>query len=116
MAANNLAGLYSEHGGDLDRALQLAQTAKEAVPEDPLISDTLGWILYKRGVYQRALSLLQQSATKLPDSGEIQYHLGMVAYKVGDADLARKALTRAAMSPATFRGKEEARNVLGTLK
>ena len=40
-AANNLAWLLSEHGGDKDRALALAQTAKELVPEAPHVSDTL---------------------------------------------------------------------------
>ena len=40
-AANNLAWLLSEHGGDRDRALALAQTAKEQAPEDPRVSDTL---------------------------------------------------------------------------
>jgi len=40
-AANNLAGVLSEHGGDKDKALALAQTAKELVPEDPHVSDTL---------------------------------------------------------------------------
>ena len=35
------------------------------------ISDTLGWILYKRGIYQRA--------AKLPENPEIQYQLGMVS-------------------------------------
>src|SRR5205823_3291861 len=54
-AANNLAWIYAHEGGDKEKALQLAQTAKEAAPDDPHISDTLGWILYKRGVYQRAL-------------------------------------------------------------
>src|SRR4030095_6605446 len=48
-AANNLAYLYSEHGGDKDKALQLAQMAKEVAPEEPVIPDTLGWILYKHG-------------------------------------------------------------------
>jgi len=43
-------------------ALQLAQRAKEVAPDDPSISDTLGWILYKRGIYQRALGLLKESA------------------------------------------------------
>ena len=40
-AANNLVWLLSEHGGDKDRALALAQTAKELVPEAPHVSDTL---------------------------------------------------------------------------
>ena len=40
-AANNLAWVLSEHGGDRDRALALAQTAKELAPEDLNLSDTL---------------------------------------------------------------------------
>ena len=28
----------------------------------PHVSDTLGWILYKRGIHQRALALLKASA------------------------------------------------------
>ena len=40
-AANNLAWILSEHGGDKDRALALAQTAKELAPEDPQVSVTL---------------------------------------------------------------------------
>src|SRR5262249_58187781 len=75
-AANNLAVLYSEHGGDKEKALELAQRAKEAAPDDPHISDTLGWILYKRGVYQRAVTMLKESAAKLPDNLEGQYHAG----------------------------------------
>jgi Flp pilus assembly protein TadD len=115
-AANNLAWLYSEHGGDKDKALQLAQTAKEIAPEDPNISDTLGWILYQRGVYQRAASLLKESAAKLPENPVIQYHLGMASLKVGDKDGARRALTVALNSPATFAGKDEARRALSELK
>ena len=51
-AANNLAWILSEHGGDKDRAPALAQTVKGQAPEDPRVSDTLGWILYRRGVHQ----------------------------------------------------------------
>jgi tetratricopeptide (TPR) repeat protein len=47
-AANNLAYLLIENSGDKERALQLAHTAKEVAPEDPNISDTLGWILHQR--------------------------------------------------------------------
>ena len=40
-AANNLVWLLSEHGGDKDRALALAQTVKGQAPEDPHVTDTL---------------------------------------------------------------------------
>ena len=115
-AANNLAWLLSEQGGDKERALQLAQTAKGVAPDDPSISDTLGWILYKRGVYQQATALLRESAAKRPESPEIQYHLGMASLKSGDADTARTALSRAVSSPASFPGKDEAKQALATLK
>ncbi len=115
-AANNLAWIYSEYGGDKDKALQLAQTAKEQAPEDPRISDTLGWILYKRGVYQRALALLKESAQKLPNNAQVQYHVGMAYQQVGDPENARKALDFAINSPETFQGKDEARKTRATLR
>jgi Flp pilus assembly protein TadD len=115
-AANNLAWIYSEYGGDKDKALQLAQTAKEVAPDDPRVSDTLGWILYKRGIYQRALALLKESAAKLPDNPQVQYHLGMAYTQVGDQASARKALELAVKSPADFQGKDDARKALASLR
>jgi len=116
LAANNLAYLYMQYGGDKERALQLAQTAKEAAPDEPNISDTLGWILYKRGVYQRALSLFKDSATKVPENPEVQYHLGMAYLKTGDKEAARKALTLAATSQTRFAEQAEAKRALTNLK
>jgi tetratricopeptide (TPR) repeat protein len=115
MAANNLAYLLSEHGGDADRALALARTAKRAAPADPHVSDTLGWILYKRGSYQEALPLLRQSAATLREP-VVQYHLGMAAFKAGDQSTAREALTQALRSPASFPGRAEAERILSELK
>lgn len=114
-AANNLAWLYSEHGGDPEEALQLAQSARQAEPADPHISDTLGWIYYKRGLYRRAVALLEDSAQKLPDSAVIHYHLGMTYYRLADNEAARQALSRALALDGAFRGAEEARRVLSTL-
>jgi Flp pilus assembly protein TadD len=115
LAANNLAYLYSEHGGDKNRALALAELAREMAPDEPRISDTLGWILYRRGVYQRALALLKESASKLSDNVEVQYHLGMTYAKLGDKASARQALGRAVTSRASFAGKDEARRLLAEL-
>jgi putative PEP-CTERM system TPR-repeat lipoprotein len=114
-AANNLAYLYSEHGGDAARALELAQRAKEAAPDDPWIADTLGWILYKRGVYQQAFGLLRESVGKLPGNPVIQYHFGMAALKVGDKEAARKALIAASSAAGSYTWREEARKTLADL-
>jgi tetratricopeptide (TPR) repeat protein len=114
-AANNLAWLCSEHGGDLERALQLARTAREAAPVDPRIADTLGWILYKRGIYGSALALLKESAAKLPDEPVVQYHLGMAHGKVGDKDEARRALA-VAIKGGAFPGRQEAERALAELR
>ena len=73
-AANNLAWLYREHGGDKEKALEVAQRTKEAVHDDLHISDTPGWIRYQQGVYQRAASLLKESAAKLPDNPVIHMY------------------------------------------
>jgi tetratricopeptide (TPR) repeat protein len=116
LAGNNLAYLYSEHGGDKERALQLAQMAKELAPNDPHVSDTLGWILYKRGLYQRARSLLKESAAKLPDNAEVQYHFGMAAWKSGDRTGALAALRAAAGSSRDFPGRDEARKTLSQIQ
>jgi tetratricopeptide (TPR) repeat protein len=115
-AANNLAWLLSETGGNKDKALQLAQRAKEMAPDEPHISDTLGWILYRRGIYLQALGMLRDSAQKLPNNPEIQYHLGMAAFMAGDAQTSRKALETAVNSPAQFSGKDEARKALTRLQ
>lgn len=115
-AASNLAWLLSEHGGDRDRALALAHTAKEQAPEGPHVSDTLGGILYRRGLHQRALALLKDSPAKLPGNPEIQYHLGMVSAAAGDREAARQALAAAAAAPTPFPGQDEAKKALAALK
>ena len=115
-AANNLAGVLSKHGGDKDKALTLAQTAKELAPEDPGVSDTLGWILHRRGLHQRALALLKDSAARLPCNTMIQYHLGMVSAQLDDKEAARQALSIAAAAPTPFPDRDEARKALAALR
>lgn len=114
-AANNLAYLYARDGGNQEKALQLAQLAREVAPHDPYVADTLGWVLYQRGMPERALNLLQESSRKLPDNVEVLYHLGMAAAKVGERELARRVLARAISAPGTFVGREEAVRTLADL-
>jgi tetratricopeptide (TPR) repeat protein len=114
-AANNLAYIYSEYLGETDKALKLAKAAKDGAPEDPNISDTLGWALYKRGNYDWALTYLQESASKLPDNTEVQFHLGMTYYQLGNLGSAKEALTKALASGTEFRGAADAKRVLSEI-
>ncbi len=95
IALNNIAGLYSDQFNEPEKALAAAQKARELLPQEPHVADTLGWILFKKGQYRWALSLLEESVEKLSDSAEIQYHLGMARYMLGQSEPARLALQRA---------------------
>lgn len=114
-ALNNLAYLCSEHFGELDRAYELANRARELRPNDPVALDTFGWILFQRRDYGWALSVLTESASKLPENPEVQYHLGMTRYMLGDEAGARRALTIATESAASFPGREKAVEYLSVL-
>ena len=46
------------------------------MPDLPSITDTLGWVMYKRGDYNAAIPLFQERAQKTPDSAQYHYHLG----------------------------------------
>ena len=73
LAKNNIAYLLAENGGDLDRALELAQQAKEALPDDGNAADTLGWVLLKRGLPSAAIGYLEEATERFPESAyEIQ--------------------------------------------
>lgn len=78
---NNLAYLLASSGQDLDRALTLAQEAKAAMPSSPNASDTLGWVLLKRGVPSAAIGYFREALANLPPGNparsEVQYHLGL---------------------------------------
>jgi tetratricopeptide (TPR) repeat protein len=115
-AANNLAWLHTEHGGDKEKALELATLAKQLLPDDPRITDTLGWVLYKRGINDSALAMLTDSVGKLPNDPMIQYHLGMAQLKAGDKESARRNLLAAASAKTDFSGKADAQRALANLK
>src|SRR4029077_12239596 len=91
VAANNLA-MYHSTRGDLEVALQLAQTAKTALPDDARVSDTLGWIYYKKGLASLAVSAFQQSVRQNGTNPTAHYHLGLAYLKDGNPKEGRKAL------------------------
>lgn len=95
VAANNLAWMYAESGGNLDVALQLAQSAKSQMPDSPEVNDTLGWIYYKQNLPRMAIPPLEQSVAADPTNGGYQFRLGLACAKADQPEKAVAALERA---------------------
>jgi hypothetical protein len=45
-----------------------SRSAKEQFPDDPHISDTLGWIYYKKNVFSRAIVYLREANDKIQNN------------------------------------------------
>ncbi|MDX9835429.1 MAG: tetratricopeptide repeat protein, partial [Desulfobulbus sp.] len=109
-AANNLAWLMTEdEQPDLGEALRLALTAKQVLPEDAHIIDTLGMVHYKRGSFGLARAEFTQAVENRPDMPVFQYHLATALYGDGQKEEAitelREALTKE--QPFAERGEAE---------
>jgi len=114
-AANNLAFILAERGENLNEALELAQKARSKFPENPNIIDTLGWVYYKKGLYDNAISEFSDAVEKLPQNPVVRYHLGLAYYKKGDNDKAKKEFEKALSLNSSFDGAEEAKKILAEM-
>ncbi len=115
IALNNLAYLLSEKLKDPEMAYTYALRARKLRPDDPAITDTLGWIQYLRGQYGEAYALLTESSPQLENIGEAQYHFGVAAYTMGKEAEARRALAFAQDSTNDFSGKATITTYLAAL-
>ncbi len=110
VAANNLA-LYQAKRGNLESALQLAQTAKAELPDDARITDTLGWVYYQKGLATLAVTTLRQSIEQNSTTPETHYHLGLAYLKDGNQKDAKQALEQALKLNPQFSESADARRV-----
>ncbi len=101
-AANNLAWLLTDRlNGDLEEALKLAQTAKEVLPEEGGVADTLGWVYFKRGTPRAALPFIEealeldQKAGRATPNPDVLGHLAEVKLALGDKEGAKQAIDQA---------------------
>ncbi len=113
LALNNLAWLYQQEKDP--RALEYAEKANQLTPDNPVILDTLGWILVEQGNTTRGLPLLQKANSLAPKAAEIQYHLVLGLVKSGDKAKARKELEQLLATGKTFPHIEEAKALLKQL-
>jgi tetratricopeptide (TPR) repeat protein len=114
-AANNLAYILAEKDQNLTKALELARLAKEKLSDDPGVMDTIGWVYYKKGLYDSAIVEFVDSLAKIPGNATVQYHLGMAYHKKGDREKAKSALEKALALGVGSEKRVEIREVLSGL-
>ncbi|MGC2661323.1 MAG: tetratricopeptide repeat protein [Bryobacteraceae bacterium] len=95
LALNNLAFLAAEDGDNLDRAMTLAEQAKKRMPDSPQISDTLGYVYYKKNLNSEAIRIFRQLVDERPKNSTFRYHLALALLKQGDKQEAKAEAQKA---------------------
>ena len=88
-AYNALGYSLADRNLRLAEAKQLITRALELAPEDPAITDSLGWVEFRLGNLPLALSLLKKAYANQSDA-EIAAHMGEVLWQLNQRDEAKK--------------------------
>lgn len=95
-AMNFIGFVWGKQGIHLKKAQRLLLRALQLSPWEPMIMDSLAWVLFKRGDLEAAARYLRKALIILPFEPEFLYHLGRVEEKRGELVKAR-ALYRQAL-------------------
>ncbi len=109
-AINNLANTLDRSGQE--GALEHALRAHKLAPEDPLVSDTLGWILVRQGKPAEGLKYLRDAHTRISGNPEIRLHIATALADLGRGKEARAELKAVLKTDNRFEGIEDARKLL----
>jgi len=98
-ALNYLGYTYAEMGIHLDHALELVHRALKQKPGDGYITDSLGWVYFKKQDFDQAVTYLEKAAQISKYETIIADHLADAYVKVGETQKAlamyKRALTNA---------------------
>jgi cellulose synthase operon protein C len=93
-----------------------ARQAHALAPREPLVTDTLGWLLVRAGRAAEGAPLLERCAAELQRDPVVQYHAGIALARVKRLSDARLHLERALRLSTDFEGAETARAELERLR
>jgi len=96
--------------------LELAKKAKEQLPDDPNVADTLGLALLHKGIYSAAIAELSEAVEKLPEHPTVLYHLGLAHWKNGEKEKAIEVLEKALSMKGEFPERAEAKKLLEEIR
>lgn len=89
LAYNALGYSFADRNIRLDEAHSLVAKAMELAPDDPYITDSMGWVLFRQGKLKEAEAMLRQAYALLPEP-EVMAHLGEVLWLSGQQEEARQ--------------------------
>ena len=84
--------------------------------EEPVVIDTLGWILVEEGNVARGLPMLLRASSWRPRRHDIRLHVAQGLVKSGDKSAARKELEAITKPDMRFAQADEARALLKQLR
>ncbi|MDY6905257.1 MAG: tetratricopeptide repeat protein [Thermodesulfobacteriota bacterium] len=93
-ALNYLGYTYAELGENLDEAQSLVEAALKIKPDDPYITDSLGWVFFKKGDLEKALEMLEKAVRLAPTDPVLLEHLGDAYLQKGDTQKALEIYRR----------------------
>jgi tetratricopeptide (TPR) repeat protein len=93
-ALNYLGYTYADLGMNLDEAEELITRALKFKPDDAYITDSLGWVYYKKGNYEKAVSTLEKAVSLVPDDPILLEHLGDALSKTQNKEKALECYRR----------------------
>tara|TARA_E500000178_G_scaffold347710_1_gene401446 strand:+ start:647 stop:2335 length:1689 start_codon:yes stop_codon:yes gene_type:complete len=86
---NYLAYTWIEQGVKINKSLNLLEKANKLRSNDPYITDSLGWALFKLERYKEAKNYLQLAVSLLPADPIVNDHYGDALWKNGNKIQAR---------------------------
>jgi len=87
-ALNYLGYTYLDMDIKIAEAELLIRKAVALAPKDGYITDSLGWLYYKKGQFQEAVDILEEAIALVPDDPIILEHLGDAYSKLNDREKA----------------------------
>lgn len=115
VALNNMAFLLAESGQDLDQALTYAQRAKQQMPNNLDVADTLGWVYIKKNLSDDAIKIFRDLVLQRPDNATWRYHLALALFQKGDKLQAKKELEVALKTKRNSEEEQKIKELLGRI-
>jgi tetratricopeptide (TPR) repeat protein len=115
LALNNLAFLNAETGTNLDQAMTYAERAKKQFPDNPDITDTLGYVYYQKHLNSEAVRIFRQIVQEHPQNATFHLHLAMALSRQGDKDGARSEAEKALKNSSQPQEQDKIRSFLNQI-